>query len=119
IGPPLITGAPRSIWTLDTDAAVSLPALSFTVTGPAPRLRPSPVITLSAGWVAGSMPDRPSAPVQWMVTSPLYQPAFGSVVASPRRVGWVRSMLIPPTVVLAVLPTPSTAVPVTAWLAPS
>ncbi|WP_436496774.1 hypothetical protein [Actinokineospora sp. HUAS TT18] len=106
----------RSIVTPVTDAgALSLPALSFTVTGPAPRSRPSPVITLSAGWVAVSMPDSPSAAIHPTVTSWLCHPSVDVGV----RLGGVRSMPIPPTVVDAVLPTPSTTLPPTDWSAPS
>jgi hypothetical protein len=69
---------------------------------------------LSAGWVAESIPDSRSWPVQWIVTSPLYQPkAFGFVVAAPESVGGVRSMLMSFTVAVALLPALSSAWPVT------
>src|SRR5690349_24656683 len=53
VGAPAITGAVRSIITPATVASrLVLPALSRIVTGPAPRFAPSPVMTLSAGFVA-------------------------------------------------------------------
>src|ERR1051325_2034661 len=58
---PLIVGGVRSILRPPTEPEPTLPALSDTLTGPAPRLLPSPVMTLSAGTVAASIPDRPSA----------------------------------------------------------
>src|SRR6266511_2190804 len=75
---PLIAGGVRSIWTPLTEPEPGLLALSEMLTGPAPRFDPSPVMVLSAGCVAGSIPDSKSWPVQWIVTLPLYQPyAFG------------------------------------------
>ena len=54
------------------------------------------------------------------MTSVLYQPfAFGAVVGAALRFGAVLSMLMPLTVVLALLPALSTAVPSTDWSAPS
>src|SRR2546425_1800908 len=118
---PWTAGPFRSILMPLTEAAAdALPALSASVTGPAPRLLPSPVIKLSAGWVAASIPDRPSCPVQWIVTSSLYQPAaLAGVVGAPPSVGFVLSMLKPLTVRLALLPALSVAVPTALWLAPS
>src|SRR6185437_3651092 len=57
-----------------------------------------------------------------MVTSLLYQPSAlgpGLVVGKPLSSGAVLSMLIPLTVVLALLPAASVAVPVMLWLLPS
>src|SRR6266511_2945803 len=103
---PLIAGGVRSVWT--------------PLTEPEPRFDPSPVMVLSAGCVAGSIPDSKSWPVQWIVTLPLYQPyAFGFVVAAPVSVGAVRSMLTSLTVADAVLPALSRAWPVTLRPAPS
>src|SRR5438093_12686441 len=100
-------------------ASVELPARSLTE-ALAARPVSSPVITLSAGMAAGSIPDRPSAAVQWMLTLPLYQPsAFGWVVGAPLRVGAVSSTLRPVRPALALLPAASTAVPLALWLAPS
>jgi hypothetical protein len=114
-----VCGSVRSILIPATDADCELPALSETLAD-APRLSPSPAMTLSAGAVPGSTPERSSDAVQWIATSPLYQPfAFGSVVAVPARSGGVRSMLIPPTVVVAVLSAVSFAPRVTDWPAPS
>src|SRR6266498_3067131 len=80
VGAPVTTGAVRSILTPFTEAVALLPALSEMLAS-APRLSPSPLMVLLAGWVSGSMPDRPSVPVQAISTSPLYQPAaFGLVV---------------------------------------
>jgi hypothetical protein len=116
----LIVGAVRSILTPLTDVEAELPALSEMVAGPAPRFEPSPLRVLSAGWVAESIPDSRSWPVQWIVTSPLYQPkALGFVVAAPESVGGVRSMLMSFTVAVALLPALSSAWPVTLWPAPS
>src|SRR4051812_45835520 len=99
VGLPVIVGAVRSMWMPLTDADVVLPALSAIETGPAPRSEPSPAIVVSAGCVAASIPDRPSAPVQWIVTSPLYQPAaLAAVVAESLSAGGVRSMLMSSTV---------------------
>jgi hypothetical protein len=95
-----------------TDADMLLPALSETLTGPAPRSAPTPSITLSPGTESGSMPESASVPVQWIVTSPRYQPAaFASVVGAPLSSGAVRSMLTSFTVASALLPALSTAVP--------
>src|SRR4051812_17135162 len=98
-------------------AVVVLPALSATV---AVSLRPlpSPVIVLLAG--ADATPERSSAAVQSIVTSPVYQPLpFAAIVGLPLRVGAVSSTLMAPTVVLAELPAASTAVPSRDWLVPS
>src|SRR5439155_21616306 len=85
----------------------------------APRFDPSPTTRVSAGWVAGSTPDSASSAIQWMVTSSLYHPAaLGAVVATPVRLGGVRSMLAC-TVAWLVLPATSSASPTTAWFAPS
>src|SRR5688572_4477435 len=120
VGWPAITGAVRSIMIPLTDAEAVLPALSATETGPAPRSAPSPVTVESAGALAGSIPDRPSWPVQWIVTSSRYQPAaLPGVAGAPVSVGGVRSMLIPSTVAWAELPALSTAVPVADWPEPS
>src|SRR4051794_28416011 len=73
VGPPVTTGAVRSILKPPSDVFVMLPALSATDTSPVSRLSPSPFMTLSAGTVAGSMSERPSLGVQCTVTSPLYQ----------------------------------------------
>jgi hypothetical protein len=78
------------------------------------------VTTLSAGTVAWSMPERPSAAVQWTSTSPLYQSfAFASVVAAPVSVGGVRSMLTWSRDAEAELPARSETLRVTLWSAPS
>ena len=120
VAPPVITGSVRSILIPFTDADAELPALSETPTGPAPRLAPSPVIALSAGTVDASTPESASLAVQWIVTSPLYQPAaFGASVAAPERSGSVRSMLISSTILLFLLPALSVAVPVMLWASPS
>src|SRR4051794_21064534 len=55
-----------------------------------------------------------------MTTSELFQPlALAAALRVAVVVGAVRSMLIPLTVVLALLPARSMAVPLTDWLAPS
>src|SRR5437764_137417 len=85
------------------------------------RAAPSPVMVLLAGQVP-SMPDRPgwSAHVQATLTLLLYQPKpLGPAVGAPDRVGGVLSILMPDTVVLALLSALSVAVPTTDWLAPS
>ena len=97
-----------------TVALALLPATSST-DADVDSAAPSPVITLSAGHVP-AMPDNSSVHVQWIVTSPVYQPfPFGGVVGAPLMVGAVLSMLIGPTVVLAALPAASFAVPVADW----
>src|SRR4051794_36209259 len=95
-----------------TDAEVLLPALSLTLAA-APRLSPSPVTVLSDGHApAPAMPESLSPHVQLTVTLPLYQPsAFGCVVAAPDRLGAVSSTLMSSTVVEALLPAASVAVP--------
>src|SRR5262245_61605979 len=66
------------------------------------------------------MPERASKGLKCTVTLPLYQPAaLGLVVAAALRVGLVKSMLMPETVVPALLPATSVAVPLTDWPAPS
>jgi hypothetical protein len=65
-------------------------------------------------------PDNASSAAHTCVTSVLYHPlAFGLLVGAALRVGGVSSMLMPPTLVLAVLPAASTADPWTLWSAPS
>ena len=115
----VVFGAWRSILMPSTDAVREFPALSETVAD-APRSSPSPVSSSSPGTVAGSTPESASPVVQWIVTSPLYQPyAFGLAVGAPESVGFVRSMLTLSTVSLALLPALSVAWPVTLWPAPS
>ncbi len=114
---PLMLGAVRSILMPLTEPSPTLPALSLMLTGPAPRLLPSPVTVLFAGCVARSMPDKRSWPVHLMSMLPLYQPAaLGAVVAPPvTRVGLVLSILTGPYSVLLLLPATSTASPWTIW----
>ena len=81
-----------------TEAEALLPALSVTLAGPAPRFPPSPVMTLLAGWVAGSMPERPSAagPLDRdVVLVPAGRVRVGGRGAGQARA--VRSMLMPST----------------------
>src|SRR4051794_1405826 len=79
---------------------------------------PSPEMTLSDGH-APAMPESASEHVQWTVTSPLYQPlALGALVGAPLMVGATLSMFTPLTVVAAVFPAASSAVPGTDWFAP-
>src|SRR5881397_3929124 len=81
-------------------------------------LAPSPVSVTGDGHDA--MPESASEHVKVIVTGPLYQPlAFGLVVTAPVMVGFVRSMLIPPTEAVSLLPAMSFALPVTDWPAPS
>src|SRR3954452_9335173 len=94
----------RSILRRVIDPLPSLPALSL-ILAKAPRLRPSPLTVLLAGWVAGSMPDSPSTPVQAIDTSPRYHsPPLESPVGVPVREGAVLSMLILSTVIEFLLP---------------
>ena len=86
----------------------------------APRLRPSPLMVLLTGWVAASIPDRPSAPVQAMETSPRYHsPPLESPVGAPVSEGAVLSMLILSTVTELALPATSWVSPRTDWSEPS
>src|SRR5262249_47594551 len=118
VGPPVSTGAVRSILKPPLNAFVTLPALSATDTSPVPRSTPSPFTTLSAGAVA--MPESRSSASHSTVTSPLYQPAaLGAVVAAPVSVGAVLSILMPLTAADALLPATSVAVPATSWPEPS
>jgi hypothetical protein len=120
VGAPATTGPVRSILMPETEADETLPARSATCTGPAPRSAPSPVITLAAGTVDSSMPERPSVPVQSTATSSRYQPApLAGVVGVPVSVGAVMSMLMSSSVVAATLPALSRASPFADWPAPS
>src|SRR5262249_11578479 len=113
----VVVGAVRSMLTagLVTEPLL-LPALSLTE-ALAVRPLPSPLITLSAGAVAGSIPDKLSEPVQWIVTLPLYQlAAFWLVVGAPLSAGPTLSMLTPLTIPLAVLPARSETVPLVTLL---
>src|SRR5205823_1401755 len=98
-------------------AVAELPALSVTV-AVAVRPLPSPVMVDGPG--QATTPDRLSAQVQVMVTSPRYQPAaLAAGAAWPTMVGAVLSTLIAATVAEAALPAASVAVPVTGWFLPS
>src|SRR5207249_6525722 len=68
-----------------------------------------------------AIPEGGAAQVKCTVAAPpSYQPAaLGEVVAAPLIVGAVLSMLIPETVVLALLPALSVAVPLDDWPLPS
>ncbi len=117
----VVLGVVPSILRPLTVALAVLPALSPTE-ALAERLLPSPVTTLLAGQAPSpAMPERLSLQVQATVTSPVYQPLVFLVgpLGVPLSDGADLSMLIPPTVVLALLSALSTAVPVTDWLAPS
>src|SRR5918998_5050834 len=86
----------------------------------APRSRPSALIVLLAGCVAGSMPDRPSSPVQATDTLLRYHsPPLASPVGAPYSEGAVLSMLMSPTVTELLLPAMSWALPCTCWFEPS
>ena len=114
----VVAGATRSIFTPCTEPLPTLPARSDTAAD-APRSSPWPAIVLSAGTLEASTPERSSVAVQWIVTSPLYQPfAFGSVVAEPASSGFVLSMLTCSTVADAALPAVSVAEPEADWFAP-
>jgi hypothetical protein len=114
-----VTGAVRSMFTAGLLVAeVVLPARSVTEALRVSKV-PSPVMTLSLGQPPG-MPEVASLHVQWIVTFPLYQPfPFAAVVGAPASVGGVLSMLRPDTVVDAVFPALSVAVPGTDCPAPS
>src|SRR4051812_20366084 len=87
------TGTDPSNFTRALVARVLLPATSETE-ALAVSADPLPVITESSGQVP-AMPDKASLHVQWMVTSPLYQPsALGPVVGAPVIVGGVSSTLM-------------------------
>ena len=114
-----VVGAVRSILTAGLVADFALSALSLT-DALAVRLRPSPPMTLSPGTVAALIPESASVADQWIVTSPLYQPApFGELVGAPLRLGAVLSMLNGPTEPDALLSALSVALPLTDWFAPS
>src|SRR3954453_2030729 len=82
-----VVGAVRSMFTAALSAVVLLPALSATV-AVSFRPLPWPVIGRFAG--AETTPERSSAAVQSIVTSPLYHPlAFATAVGLPDRVGAV------------------------------
>src|SRR4051794_35779275 len=67
-----------------------------------------------------SMPERVSVQVKWMVGGVWYQPAaFLVPVTVGAMLGGVSSMLMSPTVAVALLPAWLTAVPDTLWPAPS
>src|SRR4051794_15453526 len=112
-----VADAVRSIMMPSTRAAAVWPARSLT-DAEADRLRPSPVTTESAG--QPTTPDRLSAQVQWIVTSPLNQPfAFGLPITVPEIVGAVVSTLTTGVVTDALLPAASVAVASAVWFAPS
>src|SRR5438094_5371662 len=98
----------------DTVALSLLPASSAAVPVTL-SLPPAPLSVTSGGQLA--IPESASAQVKCTVTEPpSYQPAaLGEVVAAPLIVGAVLSMLIPETVVLALLPALSVAVALDAW----
>src|SRR5438046_7905217 len=111
--PTPVTGGVLSMLTGELTPVPVLPALSDT-DALAVRLLPSPEIVPSPGAVAGSMPERSSAALQWIVTLPLYQPLpFAPVVGAPLTVGLTRSMLMALTVADAPLPATSETLPVT------
>src|SRR3954452_21994367 len=113
-----VLGAVLSILTGTLVALVVFPALSQT---DAEAVWPFPSVdrTESAG-LSPERPDRASSADQVCVTSVLYQPlSLGLVVGAALRFGAVLSTLMPRTVVLALLPALSVAVPPTLWSAPS
>src|SRR5712691_1531708 len=113
-----VVGAVRSMLTGALSAVVVLPALSL-IEALAFRPLPSPVIVLLAG-TALARPESASLAIQPIVTLPLYQPlALAAVAGVPDRLGAVLSMLMPVTPPGAELSALSTAVPLTAWFAPS
>src|SRR3954452_11607253 len=79
------------------------------------------MMALSAGAVAGSMPERASDAVQWIVTLLVYQPLSPSVplATTPLSDGALLSTLIGLTVVDDELSALSTAVAVMDWFAAS
>ena len=108
----VVLGGVLSMFTPGLVAFVWLPARSLTIAG-AVSPWPLPLIVAGDGQVP-SMPEKPSAQVQLIVTGVLYQPAaFGALAGAPVSVGRVVSMLIEPTVVLLWLSALSTATPVT------
>src|SRR3954470_6460803 len=114
----VVTGSVRSMCRPETVAEVELPALSSTLSL-ALRLSPSPATSESAGQEP-AIPDNVSEHVQCTKTSWLYQPSsFGWVVTAPLMLGAVSSTLMPATLVEALLPAASVAVPAVDWPAPS
>ena len=104
----VVTGARRSTLMPATVALELFPARSATE-AEAERLAPLAAIVVSAGQAA--TPERLSPQVQWMTTSPLYQPlTFGAVVAAPLMLGAVLSILMPLTAAVAALPALSATV---------
>src|SRR5205814_8826258 len=91
VAAPLMLGAVLSILMPLTAAVAALPALSATVTGPAPRLVPSPLMTLTAGQVP-STPESASLQTHCTATSPLYQPFAFAAGYVGVMTGGVRSM---------------------------
>ena len=113
----VVVGGVLSILTGSLVAVALFPARSDT-DADAVCAVPSPVIVVSAG-ASPASPDTASAAVQWIGTSPAYQPSGpGPVTGAPERVGGSVSTLMPLTVAVDVLPALSTAVPVTDWPAP-
>src|SRR2546428_3599852 len=117
VATPLIVGAVLSILIPETVV------LFLLLIRPPPRspLFPSaPPVRCVASAAQLWIPESVSAQLKRTVTSFLYQPAaLGELVAAPLIVGAVLSMLIPETVVLALLPALSSAVPLADWAAPS
>src|SRR5581483_3046538 len=80
----------------------------------------APSLLKVKGLVHDATPDRASPHVHRTVTAALYHPfALGARSGAPLMVGSVRSMLMPETATVAVLPAASVAVPLTDWLPPS
>src|SRR6185436_19575696 len=99
-----------------TGDAETLPARS--AAAPLATKWPSEANTTSG--VQLSTPDRASLQVKCTVTGPLFQPAkLAGGEAAPVMAGLVRSMLMPLTVALLLLPATSVAVPEALWPAPS
>ncbi len=106
-----VAGANRSILIPLTVAVALFPALSLTE-AEAPRLSPSPVMTLLGGHPPAGMSESASEHVHAIVTSLEYQPfALAAEVAAPAIEGAVLSMSIPLTPADAEFPAASVAVP--------
>ncbi len=113
----VMAGGVRSMLIDPTVIEAEFPALSVHVPV-ADWAEPSELIVL--GTDTEATPESESEQVKLTVTGELFQPkelAFG--VLEPAIFGGVKSMLMPPTVVDAVLPALSVQLPVTDWAAPS
>src|SRR5438093_7849785 len=107
VATPLIVGAVLSMLIPETVALALLPALSVAVPLADWPLPSASVASAAQLWTPESASAQLKCTVTWLLSQPA---AVGEVVAAPLIVGAGVSMLIPETVVLALLPAVSVVV---------